>query len=237
MVVHLKLQDVKMVVHLDGLYSGYIRSGLHWLPGPPCTRDHTHLETVYRDGIIQPETNRRTLATPTICCSRVTRNNESHNIDVPSSARIYTTYEMHTAAQIQLSSAGIVRPKSPCEDVHASTGHPDYNGMQWHQKNYTNKDTASARGICQGCAFGSAHQYPTNQHYVKSGTPHDPRQQFIVDAFTHHGIGYGGFMHLPGFPTRIPRVHKVKAGSRTHWVYVKVILCSFWLEAQRDSHR
>ena len=71
--------------------------------------------------------------------------------------------------------------------------------MQWHQKtigaNYTDKDAASARGICQGCALGSAHQYPTNQHYVKSDTPHDPGQQFVVDAFTHHSIGAGGFVH------------------------------------------
>ena len=40
--------------------------------------------------------------------------------------------------------------------------------------------------ICQGCALGSAHQYPTNQHYVKSTVAHDPGQQFVVDAFTHH---------------------------------------------------
>ena len=56
-------------------------------------------------------------------------------------------------------------------------------------------DAASARGICQGCALGSAHQYPTNQHYDKSDTPHDPGQQFIVDAFTHHSMGAGGFVY------------------------------------------
>ena len=72
--------------------------------------------------------------------------------------------------------------------------------MQWHQKNtiganYTDKNAASARGICQGCAFGSAHQYPPNQHYVKSDTPYDPGQQFVVDAFTHHSIGAGGFVY------------------------------------------
>ena len=102
-------------------------------------------------------------------CSHVTRNNMSHNIDVPSPARMCTTYEMHTASQVRLLSAVTVRPKSLHEDVHASTGHPGYTGMQWHQKNtiganYTDKDAASARGICQGCALGSAHQYPTNQH-------------------------------------------------------------------------
>ena len=85
-------------------------------------------------------------------CSHVTRNNMSHNIDVPSPARIYTTYEMHTASQVRLLSAVTVRPKSLYEDVHASTGHPGYTGMQWHQKNtiganYTDKDAASARGI------------------------------------------------------------------------------------------
>ena len=107
---------------------------------------------------------------------------------------------MHTASQVRLISAVTVRPKSFYEDVHASTGHPGYTGMQWHQKNtiganYTDKDAASARGICQGCALGSAHQYPTNQHYVKSDTPHDPGQQFVVDAFTHHSIGAGGFVY------------------------------------------
>ena len=57
----------------------------------------------------------------------------SHNIDVPSPARIYTTYEMDTASQVRLLSAVTVRPKSLYEDVHASTGHPGYTGMQWHQ--------------------------------------------------------------------------------------------------------
>ena len=107
---------------------------------------------------------------------------------------------MHTASQVCLISAVTVRPKSLYEDVHASTGHPGYTGMQWHQKNtiganYTDKDAASARGIFQGCALGSAHQYPTNQHYVKSDTPHDSGQQFVVDAFTHHSIGAGGFVY------------------------------------------
>ena len=120
-------------------------------------------------------------------CSHVTRNNMSHNIDVPSQARIYTIYEMHSASQVRLSSAVTVRPKSLHEDVHASTGHPGYTGMQWHQKNtiganYTDKDAASARGICQGCALRSEHQYPTNQHYVKSDTSYDPGQQFVVDV-------------------------------------------------------
>ena len=82
---------------------------------------------------------------------------------------------MHTASQIRLISAVTVRPKSLYEDVHASTGHPGYTGMQLHQKNtiganYSDKDAASARGICQGCALESAHQYPTNQHYVKAST-------------------------------------------------------------------
>ena len=139
------------------------------------------------------------MATHTMC-SHVTRNNVSQDIDAPSPARIYTTYEMHTASQVCLLSAVTVRPKSLYKDVHASTGHPGYTGMQWHQKNtiganYTDKDAASARGICQGCALGSAHQYPTNQHCVKSDTPYDPGQQFVVDAFTHHSIGTGGFVY------------------------------------------
>ena len=72
--------------------------------------------------------------------------------------------------------------------------------MQWHQKNiiganYTDRDAAAPRGICQGCALGSAHQYPTNQHYVMSDTPHDPGQQFVVDAFTHHSVSHSGYVY------------------------------------------
>ena len=61
--------------------------------------------------------------------------------------------------------------------------------------NYTDKDAAAARGICQGCALGSAHQYPTNQHYVKSTVAHDPGQQFVVDAFTYHSVRSSVFIY------------------------------------------
>ena len=54
--------------------------------------------------------------------------------------------------------------------------------------NYTDKDAAAARGICQGCALGSAHQYPTNQHYVKSTVAHD------------HGYCIQAVGNLYGFP-------------------------------------
>ena len=85
---------------------------------------------------------------------------------------------MESHARQRLLYAVTVRPKSLYEGVHASTGHPGYIGMQWHQQNiiganFTDKDAAAARGICQGCALGSAHQYPTNQHYVKSTVAHD----------------------------------------------------------------
>ena len=98
------------------------------------------------------------------------------------------------------------------EDVHASTGHPGYIGMRWHQQNtiganYTDKDAAAARGICQGCALGSAHQYPTNQLYVKSTVAHDPGQQFVVDAFTHHSVGTSGFIYAHLFTDQIGRAH------------------------------
>ena len=101
---------------------------------------------------------------------------------------------MDSHARQRLLYAVTVRPKSLYEDVHASTGHPGYIGMRWHQQNtiganFTDKDAAAARGICQGCALGSAHQFPTNQHYVKSTVAHDPGQQFVVDAFTHHSVG------------------------------------------------
>ena len=97
------------------------------------------------------------------------------------SPRSYTTYELASQKISRLLYAATVGPKSLYEDVHASTGHPGYVGMRWHQRNtisanYTDKDAASTRGICQGCALGSAHQYPTNQHYVLSNIPYDPGQ-------------------------------------------------------------
>ena len=100
---------------------------------------------------------------------------------VISSPRSYTTYELASQTIQRLLYAATVGPKSLYEDVHASTGHPGYVGMRWHQRNtiganYTDKDAASTRGICQGCALGSAHQYPTNQHYVLSNIPYDPGQ-------------------------------------------------------------
>ena len=97
----------------------------------------TCLETVYSDGIIPIE---------------FTQNNVSTDLSVPSAARVYTTYKSYTASLLRIVSAVIVRPKSMYEDVHASTGHPEYTGMQWHQQhtlgaNYIDKDAASARGI------------------------------------------------------------------------------------------
>ena len=55
--------------------------------------------------------------------------------------------------------------------------------------------TRTQQGICQGCALGSIHQCPTNQHYVKSTVAHDPGQQFVVDAFTHHSVRTSGFTY------------------------------------------
>ena len=111
---------------------------------------------------------------------------------------------MESHARQRLLYAVTVRLESLYEDVHASTGHPGYIGMRWHQQNtiganYIDKDAAAARGICQGCALGSAHQYPTNQHYVKSTVVHNPGQQFVVDAFTHHSVGTSGFIYAHPF--------------------------------------
>ena len=77
---------------------------------------------------------------------------------------------------------------------------PANRDMRCHQENtiganYTDKDAAAARGICQGCALDSAHQFPTNQHYVKSTVAHDPGQQLVVGAFTHHSVGTSGFIY------------------------------------------
>ena len=111
---------------------------------------------------------------------------------------------MDSHARQRLLYAVTVRHESLYEDVHASTGHPGYIGMRWHRQNtieanYTDKDAAAARGICQGCALGGAHQYPTNQHYVKSIVAHDPGQQFVVDAFTHHSVRTSEFIYAQFF--------------------------------------
>ena len=107
---------------------------------------------------------------------------------------------MESHARQRLLYAVTVRPKSLYEDVHASTGHPGYIDRRLHQQNivganYTDRDAAAARGIRQGCELGSAHQYPTNQHYVKSTVAHDPGRQFVVDAFTHHSVRTSGFIY------------------------------------------
>ena len=112
----------------------------------------------------------------------------------------YTTYKLASQTVQRLLCAVTIRPKSLYEDVRASTGHPRYVEMRWHQQNtisanYTDKDAASLRGICQGCALGSAHQYPTSQNYVLSDIPYDPGLQFVVDAFTHHSVGSHGFVY------------------------------------------
>ena len=133
---------------------------------------------------------------------------------------------MESHARQRLLYAVTVRPKSLYEDVHASTGHPGCIGMRWHQQNtiganYTDKDAAAARGICQGCALGSAHQYPTNQHYVKSTVAHDPSQQFVVDAFTHHSVVTSSFyicspLHRPRITPGTSSLHQVQACHRAH---------------------
>ena len=88
------------------------------------------------------------------------------------------------------------------ENVHASTGYPGYTGMQWHQKNtiganYTDKDAAAAREICQGCALGSAHQYPRTS--IISWPTNSTIQNNNPDDFIHHSIGHSGFVYAHRF--------------------------------------
>ena len=116
--------------------------------------------------MLLPEPPCHTLVTCSKRCHHPTRNNEYSDLSRASHARVYTSYEMESHARQQLLYAVAVRPKSLYEDVHAYTVHPSYIGMRRHQQNtiganYTDKDAAVARGICQGCALGSAHQYPT----------------------------------------------------------------------------
>ena len=176
-------------------------------------------------------------------CMHPTRNNESTDLLVPSRARLHTTFTFRS--QYRPFYAVTIRPKSSYKDVHASTGHPGYTGMQWHQKNtiganYTDEDAAAPRGICQGCALGSAHQYPTNQHYVMTDKPHDPGQQFVVDAFTHHSVGHSEYVHAHLFTDLASRqvypVHKVQVSIRVDNQYVRTLLYTAWLEAKWLSH-
>ena len=175
--------------HLDGFYDGYTVPGLHWLVDTLNIADHTCLKTVISDSVLLPEPPCHTLVTCSKHFHHPTRNNWYSDLSRASHARVYTSYEIE-------SHAVTVRPKS----LYASTGRPEYIGVRWHQQNTigancTDKDAAAAKGICQGCALGSAHQYQNNQHYVKSTVAHDPGQQFVVDAFTHHSVGTSGFIY------------------------------------------
>ena len=158
--------------------------------------NRTCLETVHSDGLISEDLGRRTSAAYTPACNHPTRNNESLDLLVPSRARLHTFFDFKFASLYRSLYAVTIRPKALYEDVHASTGHADYAGMQWHQKkttgaNHTDKDAAAPRGICQGRALESAHQYPT----IMSDTPHDPGQQVVVDAFTHHSVGHSSYVY------------------------------------------
>ena len=130
----------------------------------PQPSDRTCHKTVHSDGLFHNDQDRRTMAACTIACSHPTRNNESTNMAILSRARLHTTFTFQSEHKHRSIYAVSIRPKSLYEDVHASTGHPGYTGMQWHQKNtiganYTDKDAAAPRGICQGCC--ETIQHPT----------------------------------------------------------------------------
>ena len=108
----------------------------------PHLADYTCLKTVISDSVLLPEPPCHTLVTCSKHCHHPTRNNEYSDLSRASQARVYTSYEME-------SHAVTVRPKSLYEDVHASTGHPGYISMRWHQQNtiganYIDKDAAAA---------------------------------------------------------------------------------------------
>ena len=134
--------------HLDGLYTRYTRHGLSRLPVDLKLTDRTCLETVHSDGLISEDLDRRTSIACTPACNHPTHNNESQDILVLSRARLHTSYDSRFASIYRSIYAVTIRPKSLYEDVHASTGHPGYTGVQWHQKNtiganYTDKDAAA----------------------------------------------------------------------------------------------
>ena len=93
--------------------------------------DRTCLKTVHSDGLISEDLDRRTSIACTPACNHPTRNNESTDLLVPSRARLHTSYDSQFASMYRSIYAVTIRPKSLYEDVHASTGHPGYTGMQW----------------------------------------------------------------------------------------------------------
>ena len=196
--------------------------------------DGTCLETVHSDGLISQDLGYRTSAAFTPACNHPTRNNESLDLLMPSRGRLHTFFDFRFASLYRSLYAVTIRPKALYEDVHASTGHPGYAGMQWHQKNttganYTDKDAAAPRGICQGCALGGAHQYPTNQHYVMSDTPHDPRstvrsQHLYTSQRWSQRLCLCSSVHGPCLQTGVPRIHQVKTSLRADNQHVRTLL-------------
>ena len=129
--------------------------------------DPTCHKTVICHSVDLPEPHGHIMAACSISCSHTPRRNEPYDCHLISSPHSYTTYKLASQTIQRLLYAVTIRPKSLYEDVRASTGHPRYVEMRWHQQNTistncTDKDAASPRGICQGCALGSAHQDPTS---------------------------------------------------------------------------
>ena len=80
-------------------------------------KDRTRLETVHSDGSISEDLDRRTSVACTAACNHPTRNNESHDLLVPSRARLYTSFDSRFASMYRSLYAVTIRPKSLYEDV------------------------------------------------------------------------------------------------------------------------
>ena len=89
------------------------------------------------------------------------------------------------------------KPKSHYDHIHHVTGHPGQRGMKWHRENsmnasYSDEDMKKVRGICQGCAYGSLSQTPTDPNRQHREIPLIPGQCFSLDAYTHPIISSRG---------------------------------------------
>ena len=93
-------------------------------------KDRTCLETVHSDNLIFEDLDRRTSVACTSACNHPTRNNESLDLLMPSRGRLHTFFDFRFASLYRSLFAVTIRPTALYEDVHASTGHPGYAGMQ-----------------------------------------------------------------------------------------------------------
>ena len=76
------------------------------------------------------------------------------------------------------------------DHIHAVTGHPGHQGMEWHRTHsdnaqYSTTDAKAVRQICAACVKGGMRQTPTDHRRIHRAKPTKPGQQFCIDAYSH----------------------------------------------------